>query len=99
MRSSARGGVDLLVRSVPAARGPHGPARVWPRRDHALAQAMRGPERPTGRGRIAAVSNAVPPTVPPADADEAGIAQVIEATMRRGAGVAEQGCLLSSYTG
>jgi hypothetical protein len=68
----------------------------------APAKAMSGPERivaPGDRGRIAVVPNAVPPTVPPADDAEAGIAQVVEATVRRGAGVAEQGCLLSSYTG
>jgi hypothetical protein len=75
----------------------------------AAAKALSGPERlavndqaSRDRGRIAAAPEAMPPTATPAVAREAGvqagIAQVVEATMRRGAGVAEQGCLLSSYT-
>ena len=57
----------------------------------------------TDRDRIAAVPQATPATVAPAVAggagDAASIAQVPLAQARRGAGVAEQGCLLSSYTG
>ncbi len=72
----------------------------------AAARALSGPERLAGTGdrdRMPPAPDAVPPTVAPTVAgksgDEASIAQVLATQARRGAGVAEQGCLLSSYTG
>jgi len=76
----------------------------------AAAKALSGPERlgannevSHDRGRIPPAPDVQPPGVAPSVAgelgDEVSTAQVLAGQARRGAGVAEQGCLLSSYPG
>ena len=84
-----------------AAQAMSGPERIG---QQGAPGAAGGPEDPN-RHRdsippaLDSDSAGVAPTVASDPRAEAGISQVVERQVRRGAGVAEQGCLPSSYPG